>query len=63
MEADGLVHREVHDVLPLKTEYYLTPFGRELSDKYPQKGGYWADAGGWPLTTNSSGAGGTTFDQ
>ncbi|MEV1315585.1 helix-turn-helix domain-containing protein [Micromonospora arborensis] len=32
MEADGLVHREVHNVLPLKTEYYLTPFGRELSE-------------------------------
>ncbi|MGI5524762.1 winged helix-turn-helix transcriptional regulator [Micromonospora sp. CA-259024] len=32
MEADGLVHREVHDVLPLRTEYYLTTFGRELSE-------------------------------
>ncbi|MGW4228366.1 winged helix-turn-helix transcriptional regulator [Streptomyces sp. NPDC004980] len=32
MEADGLVHREVHDVLPLKTMYSLTPFGRELSE-------------------------------
>jgi DNA-binding HxlR family transcriptional regulator len=32
MEADGLVHREVHDVLPLKTEYSLTEFGRELSE-------------------------------
>ncbi|GAQ54592.1 winged helix-turn-helix transcriptional regulator [Streptomyces acidiscabies] len=31
MEADGLVHREVHDVLPLKTEYSLTPFGYDLS--------------------------------
>ncbi|SDJ45523.1 winged helix-turn-helix transcriptional regulator [Nonomuraea jiangxiensis] len=31
MEADGLVHREVHDVRPLKTEYSLTPFGRDLS--------------------------------
>ncbi|WP_328222911.1 helix-turn-helix transcriptional regulator [Streptomyces sp. NBC_00104] len=31
METDGLVHREVHDVLPLKTVYSLTPFGRELS--------------------------------
>ncbi|MFK4599050.1 DNA-binding HxlR family transcriptional regulator [Streptomyces pristinaespiralis] len=31
MEADGLVHREVHDVLPLKTVYSLTGFGRELS--------------------------------
>ncbi|MFI1796974.1 winged helix-turn-helix transcriptional regulator [Streptomyces sp. NPDC020379] len=32
MEADGLVHREVHDVLPLKTVYSLTDFGRELSE-------------------------------
>ncbi|MER5489573.1 helix-turn-helix domain-containing protein [Streptomyces sp. NPDC002490] len=32
MEADGLVHREVHDVLPLKTLYSLTAFGRDLSE-------------------------------
>jgi DNA-binding HxlR family transcriptional regulator len=32
METDGLVHREVHAVLPLKTEYSLTTFGRELSE-------------------------------
>ncbi|MEU9351794.1 helix-turn-helix domain-containing protein [Streptomyces griseoloalbus] len=32
MEADGLVHREVHDVLPPKTVYSLTEFGRELSE-------------------------------
>ncbi|TDB79530.1 helix-turn-helix domain-containing protein [Micromonospora sp. KC721] len=32
MEADGLVHREVHHGLPLKTEYSLTPFGRDLSE-------------------------------
>ncbi|GLF99190.1 winged helix-turn-helix transcriptional regulator [Streptomyces yaizuensis] len=32
MEADGLVHREVYDTRPLKTEYSLTPLGRELSD-------------------------------
>lgn len=31
MEGDGLVHREVHDGLPLKTEYSLTDFGRDLS--------------------------------
>ncbi|MEU9294527.1 helix-turn-helix domain-containing protein [Streptomyces sp. NPDC048266] len=31
MEEDGLVHREVHDVLPPKTVYSLTGFGRELS--------------------------------
>ncbi|GLW11625.1 hypothetical protein Misp01_67530 [Microtetraspora sp. NBRC 13810] len=32
MEADGLVHREVHEVRPLKTVYSLTAFGRELSE-------------------------------
>ncbi|MET9391661.1 helix-turn-helix domain-containing protein [Streptomyces sp. NPDC006624] len=32
MEADGLVHREVHAVLPPKTVCSLTPFGRELSE-------------------------------
>ncbi len=32
MEADGLVHREVHPVLPPKTEYSLTGFGRELAE-------------------------------
>ncbi|MEU3748974.1 MULTISPECIES: winged helix-turn-helix transcriptional regulator [Streptomyces] len=32
MEADGLVHREVHDVVPPKTVYSLTGIGRELSD-------------------------------
>ncbi|GAA3735524.1 helix-turn-helix domain-containing protein [Plantactinospora mayteni] len=32
MEGDGLVHREVHDVLPLKTVYSLTPFGRDLAE-------------------------------
>ncbi|MFH8800322.1 winged helix-turn-helix transcriptional regulator [Streptomyces sp. NPDC017936] len=32
METDGLVHREVYDVLPPKTVYSLTPFGRELSE-------------------------------
>ncbi|MFI9048105.1 winged helix-turn-helix transcriptional regulator [Streptomyces sp. NPDC053427] len=32
METDGLVHREVHEVLPLKTVYSLTSFGRELSE-------------------------------
>jgi DNA-binding HxlR family transcriptional regulator len=32
METDALVHREVHDVLPLKTVYSLTDFGRELSE-------------------------------
>ena len=32
MESDGLVHREVHDVRPLKTEYSLTAFGRDLAE-------------------------------
>ncbi|NRQ33764.1 helix-turn-helix transcriptional regulator [Nonomuraea sp. NN258] len=32
MEGDGLVHREVFDERPPKTEYSLTPFGRELSE-------------------------------
>ncbi|MFI6515759.1 winged helix-turn-helix transcriptional regulator [Spirillospora sp. NPDC050679] len=32
MEADGLVHREVHEGLPLKTVYSLTGFGRDLSE-------------------------------
>ncbi|MFE4588273.1 winged helix-turn-helix transcriptional regulator [Streptomyces laurentii] len=32
MESDGLVHREVYDVVPPKTVYSLTPFGRELSE-------------------------------
>jgi DNA-binding HxlR family transcriptional regulator len=32
MEADGLVHREVYDVLPPKTVYSLTPFGRDLAE-------------------------------
>lgn len=32
MAQDGLVHREVHDVLPPKTVYSLTDFGRELSE-------------------------------
>ncbi|MDH2426165.1 helix-turn-helix domain-containing protein [Sphaerisporangium sp. TRM90804] len=32
MEGDGLVHREVYEGRPLRTEYSLTPFGRELSE-------------------------------
>ncbi|MER6914412.1 helix-turn-helix domain-containing protein [Streptomyces sp. NPDC000594] len=32
METDGLVHREVHDVLPPKTVYSLTGHGRELAE-------------------------------
>ncbi|KUM72261.1 winged helix-turn-helix transcriptional regulator [Streptomyces curacoi] len=32
MEADGLVDREVYDVLPPKTVYSLTGFGRDLAE-------------------------------
>lgn len=32
METDGLVHREVYDVLPPKTVYSLTGFGRDLAE-------------------------------
>ncbi|MEU6991678.1 helix-turn-helix domain-containing protein [Streptomyces sp. NPDC046465] len=32
MEEDGLVHREVHEVRPLKTVYSLTEFGRDLAE-------------------------------
>ncbi|CAO0827973.1 hypothetical protein SMICM17S_00191 [Streptomyces microflavus] len=32
MAADGPVHREVHDVLRLKTTYSLTTHGQELSE-------------------------------
>ncbi|MFJ3904823.1 winged helix-turn-helix transcriptional regulator [Streptomyces sp. NPDC090025] len=32
MESDGLVHREVHDVVPPKTVYTLTDEGRILSE-------------------------------
>ena len=28
LEADGLIHREVYPVVPPKTEYILTDFGR-----------------------------------
>ncbi len=31
LEADGLVHREVYPVVPPKTEYSLTPYGRTLA--------------------------------
>jgi len=32
MEADGLVHREVHDVVPPKTVYSMTAEGRALAE-------------------------------
>lgn len=31
LEADGIVHREVYPVVPPKTEYSLTEYGRTLS--------------------------------
>ena len=31
LEADGIVHREVHDGLPLKVVYSLTPRGESLN--------------------------------
>lgn len=30
LESDGIIHREVYPVVPLKTEYSLTDFGRTL---------------------------------
>jgi DNA-binding HxlR family transcriptional regulator len=30
LEADGIVHREVHDQVPPKVVYSLTPMGRSL---------------------------------
>ncbi len=31
LEADGLVHRHVHDVVPPHVDYSLTPLGREAA--------------------------------
>ncbi|MEW2140382.1 helix-turn-helix domain-containing protein [Streptomyces sp. NPDC005409] len=31
LEADGTVHREVHDEVPPRVEYSLTPLGQELN--------------------------------
>jgi DNA-binding HxlR family transcriptional regulator len=30
MERDGLVHREIHNVVPPRVEYWLTPMGTSL---------------------------------
>jgi len=30
LEADGIVHRKVHDQVPAKVEYRLTPWGQSL---------------------------------
>lgn len=32
MEVDGLVHREVHQVVPPRVDYSLTDSGRELNE-------------------------------
>ena len=31
LEADGIIHREVYPVVPPKTEYSLTPYGKTLN--------------------------------
>ena len=31
LEADGMIHREVYPVVPPKTEYSLTEYGKSLS--------------------------------
>ena len=31
LEADGIIHREVYPVVPSKTEYSLTAFGRTIT--------------------------------
>lgn len=31
LEADGIIHREVYPVVPPKTEYSLTEFGRTIT--------------------------------
>ena len=31
LEADGIIHREVYPVVPPKTEYSLTDFGRTMA--------------------------------
>lgn len=33
LEADGLVHRHAHDVVPPHVDYRLTPLGRELAPR------------------------------
>lgn len=52
MAADGLVHRHAHPVVPPKTEYSLTAFGRELSEALAPL----ADWGHRRLATLSDGA-------
>jgi DNA-binding HxlR family transcriptional regulator len=33
LEADGLIHRRAHDVVPPHVDYSLTPLGRELAPR------------------------------
>lgn len=33
LEADGLVHRHAHDVVPPHVDYTLTPLGRDLAPR------------------------------
>lgn len=33
LEADGLVHRQAHEVVPPHVDYSLTPLGRELAPR------------------------------
>ena len=33
LEADGLVHRKAHEVVPPHVDYSLTPLGRELAPR------------------------------
>ncbi len=33
LEADGLVHRQAHDVVPPHVDYSLTPLGRDLAPR------------------------------
>lgn len=33
LEADGLVHRHAHDVVPPHVDYELTPLGRDLAPR------------------------------
>ena len=53
LEEDGIVHREVHDEVPPRVEYSLTPLGVELNDALGPLGA-WGRAN--VLTDASAGA-------